>query len=82
MQRNLEFKNEVLTTDKTREQTKIERNSTEMYWSFKQEFWADELGDFVFNLPSRCNVSKRELEKEAIATPVKAIVPKIKKEGR
>lgn len=82
MQRNLEFKNEVLTTDRTRAQTKIERNSTEMYWSFKQEFWADELGDFVFNLPSRCNVSKRELEKEAVATPVKAIVPKIKKEGR
>lgn len=81
MQRNLEFKNEVLTTDKTREQTRITRASDEMYWTFRKEFWADELGDFVFNLPSRCNVSKRELEKEQIIAPVKKAEPKVLKGG-
>lgn len=32
----------------------IERNDKQYFWDFKGEFWADELGDYVFALRSEC----------------------------
>lgn len=32
----------------------IERNDKQYFWQFNGEFWADELGDYVFALGSRC----------------------------
>lgn len=33
----------------------IKRNEKQYFWSFNGEFWADELGDYVFALRSECN---------------------------
>lgn len=33
----------------------LERNEKQYFWSFNGEFWADELGDYVFALKSECN---------------------------
>jgi hypothetical protein len=33
----------------------IERNEKQYFWDFNGEFWADELGDYVFALRSECN---------------------------
>lgn len=35
----------------------IKRNEKQYFWSFEGEFWADELGDYVFSLKSECEVS-------------------------
>lgn len=32
----------------------IQRNSKQYFWNFNGEFWADELGDYVFALRSEC----------------------------
>ncbi len=32
----------------------LERNDKQYFWSFNGEFWADELGDYVFSLTSEC----------------------------
>lgn len=32
----------------------LERNDKQYFWSFNGEFWADELGDYVFALKSEC----------------------------
>ncbi len=32
----------------------LKRNSKQYFWSFNGEFWADELGDYVFALRSEC----------------------------
>jgi len=32
----------------------IERNEKQYFWNFNGEFWADELGDYVFALKSEC----------------------------
>ncbi len=32
----------------------IERNEKQYFWNFNGEFWADELGDYVFALGSEC----------------------------
>ena len=32
----------------------IERNDKQYFWTFNGEFWADELGDYVFALRSEC----------------------------
>ena len=32
----------------------IERNEKQYFWDFNGEFWADELGDYVFALKSEC----------------------------
>jgi hypothetical protein len=32
----------------------IERNEKQLFWDFNGEFWADELGDYVFALKSEC----------------------------
>ena len=32
----------------------LKRNEKQYFWTFNGEFWADELGDYVFALPSEC----------------------------
>jgi hypothetical protein len=32
----------------------IQRNDKQYFWTFNGEFWADELGDYVFALGSEC----------------------------
>ena len=32
----------------------IQRNDKQYFWTFNGEFWADELGDYVFALRSEC----------------------------
>ena len=32
----------------------IDRNDKQYFWTFNGEFWADELGDYVFALRSEC----------------------------
>ena len=32
----------------------LKRNEKQYFWSFNGEFWADELGDYVFALPTGC----------------------------
>jgi len=32
----------------------LERNDKQYFWTFNGEFWADELGDYVFSLKSEC----------------------------
>lgn len=32
----------------------LQRNSKQYFWSFNGEFWADELGDYVFSLKPEC----------------------------
>ncbi len=34
----------------------LKRNDRQYFWSFNGEFWADEIGDYVFALGSRCRV--------------------------
>jgi hypothetical protein len=34
----------------------ISRNKKQYFWDFNGEFWADELGDYVFALRSECSV--------------------------
>jgi len=33
----------------------LKRNEKQYFWTFNGEFWADELGDYVFSLKSECN---------------------------
>ena len=32
----------------------LKRNDKQYFWTFNGEFWADELGDYVFALKSEC----------------------------
>jgi hypothetical protein len=32
----------------------LKRNDKQYFWTFNGEFWADELGDYVFSLKSEC----------------------------
>lgn len=34
----------------------IKRNDKQYFWTFNGEFWADELGDYVFTLKSECSL--------------------------
>ena len=33
----------------------LQRSQKQYFWNFNGEFWADELGDYVFALKSECN---------------------------
>ncbi len=37
---------------------KLNINQTLEYWPFEGEYWEDELGFYVYNMPSKCNVRK------------------------
>jgi len=43
-----------LGTSKRGDVKYIERNDKQYFWTFNGEFWADELGDYVFALRSEC----------------------------
>ena len=45
------FKDQVLTGDIKN----LKRDSGQYLWNFNGEFWADELGDYVFSLKSSCS---------------------------
>lgn len=36
----------------------IKRKANQEYWGFKEEFWADELGEYSFSLESKCKLKK------------------------
>ena len=48
------YKAEVNSSGKRGDVRYIERNDKQYFWTFNGEFWADELGDYVFALRSEC----------------------------
>jgi hypothetical protein len=48
------YKNEKVKYGKRGDIQNLERTSKQYFWDFNGEFWADELGDYVFSLKSRC----------------------------
>ena len=42
----------------------LKKTRAQYFWNFKGEFWADELGDYVFALASECNVKSSEGNKQ------------------
>lgn len=45
-------------TLKRGDEKNIKRKSNQEYWGFKEEFWADELGEYSFSLKSKCKLKK------------------------
>ncbi len=57
--RNLIYENKKLIADRARgSQEGVNRLSSEHFYDFNGEFWADELGDFSFGLLSNCEARK------------------------
>jgi hypothetical protein len=48
------YKSDSLSEKKRGDVQYIERNDKQYFWTFNGEFWADELGDYVFALRSEC----------------------------
>jgi hypothetical protein len=49
------YKTDAIFPGKKRGDVKyIDRNDKQYFWTFNGEFWADELGDYVFALRSEC----------------------------
>lgn len=48
------YKSDSLSGAKRGDVKYIERNDKQYFWTFNGEFWADELGDYVFALRSEC----------------------------
>lgn len=48
------YKSDTLSGRKRGDVKYIERNDKQYFWNFNGEFWADELGDYVFALRSEC----------------------------
>lgn len=48
------YKTDIQTSKKRGDVKYIERNDKQYFWNFNGEFWADELGDYVFALRSEC----------------------------
>jgi len=42
----------------------VKRSRFEQFWKFQGAFWADELGDFSFGLPSNCQTVRKEAPRE------------------
>ena len=54
-QRTLAYKHRKPASSKRkRGHKKIEAQTYEDLWKFKEEFWADELGEYTFALNSKC----------------------------
>ena len=45
-------------TLKRGDEKNIKREANQEYWGFKEEFWADELGEYSFSLDSKCKLKK------------------------
>jgi hypothetical protein len=48
------YQSDVVPGKKRGDVKYIERNDKQYFWTFNGEFWADELGDYVFALRSEC----------------------------
>ena len=48
------YRSDVIPGTKRGDVKYIERNDKQYFWTFNGEFWADELGDYVFALRSEC----------------------------
>jgi tetratricopeptide (TPR) repeat protein len=48
------YQSDVIQGKKRGDVRYIERNDKQYFWTFNGEFWADELGDYVFALRSEC----------------------------
>lgn len=48
------YQSSVIPEKKRGDVKYIERNDKQYFWTFNGEFWADELGDYVFALRSEC----------------------------
>lgn len=48
------YQSDVIPGKKRGDVKYIERNDKQYFWTFNGEFWADELGDYVFALRSEC----------------------------
>lgn len=48
------YESDVVPGKKRGDVNYIERNDKQYFWNFNGEFWADELGDYVFALRSEC----------------------------
>lgn len=48
------YQSDVVQGKKRGDVKYIERNDKQYFWTFNGEFWADELGDYVFALRSEC----------------------------
>jgi len=48
------YQSETQTGQKRGDVRYIDRNDKQYFWNFNGEFWADELGDYVFALRSEC----------------------------
>ncbi len=48
------YQNDNQTIQKRGDVKFLERNEKQYFWNFNGEFWADELGDYVFALGSEC----------------------------
>lgn len=57
--RDLAYKNKTFDKNRKRGNFKnIERQADEEFWTFKNAFWADELGDYSFALSSTCKTKR------------------------
>ena len=52
--KNALYNNREHVTKKRGNIRNLRRTSKQYFWEFNGEFWADELGDYVFSLKSRC----------------------------
>jgi hypothetical protein len=60
--RELAYKNKTFNKDRSRGDFKnIKQESNEDFWTFKNAFWADELGDYSFALTSTCKTRRVKL---------------------
>lgn len=48
------YQSDTVQSSKRGDVKYIERNDKQYFWTFNGEFWADELGDYVFALRSEC----------------------------
>jgi hypothetical protein len=44
--------------------SQVKRTRFEQFWKFHGAFWADEMGDFSFGLPSNCETVRKEAPRE------------------
>ena len=55
-QRKKELYTNISDGERSRGDVKyLDRNEKQYFWTFNGEFWADELGDYVFALRSECH---------------------------
>lgn len=56
--RTLIYKNKKLAKEKRGSKDNVNKKEYQDFWTFKNAFWADELGDYSFGLESKCKRRK------------------------